>query len=235
MKPRLRPIVGSTALHAAKNACAFAVLAAASLPALAANMFCCSDERGKQACGDILPQACIGRVYREINERGMTVKVIEAPLTAEQRAQRAAEEKQRKEREAIEKEQARLDAALLQTYGSAEDIEVMRKRAQADTQASIAAAEQKIAEARKRRLRFENEAEFYKKKELPPEVRKGLKDADFEIQAQENLIEAKNKELDTIKAKYDEDRRRFLEVSRSRSRAQQAQSPVQPSQQNQSR
>ncbi len=194
-----------------------------SLPAVAGNMFCCMDERGKQTCGDILPQVCIGRVYREINERGMTVKVVEAPLTPEQRAQRALEEKQRKEREAIEKEQARLDAALLQTYGTVDDIEVMRKRAQADTQASIAAAEQKIAEARKRRQRFENEAEFYKKKDLPPEVQKGLKDADFEIQAQENLIEAKKKELDTIKTKYDEDRRRFLEVSRSRSRSQQAQ------------
>ena len=74
-----------------------------------------------------------------------------------------------------------------------------------------------------RRQRFENEAEFYKKKDLPPDVQKGLKDADFEIQAQENLIEAKKKELDTIKTKYDEDRRRFLEVSRSRSRSQQAQ------------
>ena len=38
---------------------------------------------------------------------------------------------------------------------------------------SIAAANEKIAEAKRRRKKFENEAEFYKKKQVPPEVEKG--------------------------------------------------------------
>jgi hypothetical protein len=192
----------------------------ASLPAAAAgsNILCCNDERGKQVCGDLLPAACIGRAYREIGANGAVVRQVDAPLTAEQRALRAAEERRKKEAEEAAREQARLDQALLQTYGSEADIDMMRQRAEADTQTGIKAAEAKIVEAQKRRKRFENEAEFYKKKALPAEVEKGLKDADFEIKAQQTLIEAKKKDLEAIKAKYDEDKRRYLELKRVRTR-----------------
>ena len=182
------------------------------LPALAANIFCCNDERGKQVCGDILPMACVGRAYREINQVGMVVRIVEAPLSPELRAQRAAEERKKQEAEEAEREQRRMDAALMQTYATESDIDLMRQRAEADVYKAIAAANDKIAEAEKRRKKFENEAEFYKKKQVPPEVEKGLKDEDYEIRAQEELIEAKKREFDLIKAKYDEDRRRFRDM-----------------------
>jgi hypothetical protein len=190
------------------------------LPAAAAsNIFCCNDERGKQVCGDILPPACVGRAYREINQVGMVVRTVEAPLTPELKALRAHEERKKKEAEEAVKEQRRLDAALLQTYGSEADIELMRQRNEADVHREIKLANEKIAIAKKRREKFENEAEFYKKKTLPPDVEKGLKDADYEIKAQEELIDAKKREFDLIKAKYDEDLRRFREI-KSRVRSQ---------------
>lgn len=186
-----------------------------SLPAAsAASIFCCADEHGKQVCGDILPPVCVGKAYREISQSGMTMRQVEAPLTPEQKAQRAAEERRKKREEEAAREQHRLDQALLQTYSTEEDIELMRKRAQNDVLASIKAAMTKIEEAKLRRKKFEDEAEFYKKRTLPPEVEKGLKDADFEITAQENLIASKQKEMDAIKVKYDEDRRRFIDVKR---------------------
>ncbi|MBI2307038.1 MAG: hypothetical protein HYU78_07005 [Rhodocyclales bacterium] len=193
--------------------------AATSLPAAAAaNILCCNDERGKQVCGDILPAACVGRAYREIGANGVVVRQVDAPLTPEQRALRAAEERKKKEAEEAANEQRRLDSALLQTYGSEADIDLMRQRAEADTLAGIKAAEAKIVEAKKRRKKFEDEAEFYKKRTLPPEIEKGLKDADFDIQAQQELIGAKQKELGAIKAKYDEDKRRYQELKRVRVR-----------------
>lgn len=188
--------------------------------AAAATIYCCNDERGKQVCGDILPPACVGRAYREISAGGMTMRQVEAPLTAEQRAARAAEERRKREEAEAAREQHRLDQALLQTYGTEADIDLMRQRAEADVLASIKAAMTKIDEAKQRRKKFEDEAEFYKKRTLPPEVQKGLKDADFEVEAQENLIAAKQKEMDTIKAKYDEDKRRYLDLKRSRPRSQ---------------
>jgi hypothetical protein len=184
-------------------------------PAIAAgNFYCCFDANGKQMCGDLLPQACYGRAYRELGPNGQTLRNVEAPLTAEQRAARSAEEAQRKVEEENLREKQRKDQALLNTYGSEKDIELMRLRAQADVQKSINAAETKIVEIRAQRKVFENEAEFYNKKKLPPEVQKGLRDADYEIKAQEYLIESKKKELDLIRIKYDEDLRRFQEIAR---------------------
>lgn len=182
-------------------------------------LYCCNDERGKQVCSDLLPQACYGRAYREIGESGFVQRHVDAPLTAEQRAQRAAEDAQRKADEEVLKEQRRKDVALLNTYSSVKDIELMRERAEQDAQAAIRAAEVKIAAARLQRKKYEDEAEFYKKKTLPPEIDKGLRDADLEIRAQGSIIEVKKKEMGMIRAKYDDDTRRYLELSRRRTGA----------------
>jgi len=203
------------ALRKLTGLCFFALALGFSGASVAAGkLFCCIDASGKQECGDILPQACYGRAYREIGESGRTVRQVEAPLTAEQRAQRAAEEERLKAEELVLKEKQRKDQALLNTYGSEKDIEAMRLRAQTDVFKAIKAAEDKITEIRLLRKKFEDEAEFYKKKQVPAEVKKGLNDADFEIKAQESVIESKKKELDTIRLKYDEDHRRYLEISR---------------------
>ena len=182
----------------------------------AGNFFCCNDASGKQVCGDILPQACYGRAYRELGSNGQTIRTVDAPLTAEQRSQREAEEEKRKREEEKRKEQQRKDQALLNTYGNEQDIELMRKRAEGDVLKAIANAEKKIVEIRQQRKKFENEAEFYKKKTLPHEVQKGLADADSDINSQEVFIADKRKELKVIHEKYDEDKRRFIELMSQR-------------------
>ena len=182
--------------------------------AMNGTVYCCNDSSGKQVCGDILPQACIGRAYREVGRSGTTLRHVSAPMTAEQRAQRQAEEEQRKIEAAKRKEQELKDRALLETYGNERDIEAMRTRAENDILQAISAAESKIETAKKGRKKFEDEAEFYQKKPMPPDVKKGLKEADIEIEAQESVIVAKKKELETVRAKYDEEKARFIELSK---------------------
>ena len=46
------------------------------------------------------------------------------------------------------------------------------------------------------------------------EIQKGLSDTEFEIKAQESIIEAKSKEIDAVQSKFDEDRQRFLDLQR---------------------
>ncbi len=180
----------------------------------APSIFCCNNEAGRQVCGDVLPSACYGRAYRELGYTGRTARTVEAPLTGEQRVQRAAEEQRRSEQERLLNEQRRKDQALLNTYGSEKDIEIMRSRAERDLATAIKAAEERIAEIRRQRKKFEDEAEFYKKRQLPADVAKGLRDADQEIRAQESVIESKKKDLEAIRLKYDEDLRRFVELSK---------------------
>ena len=185
----------------------------------AANLYCCADANGKQVCADLLPQVCSGRGYRVLGESGRTVRVVEAPPTAEQRAQRSAEETQKKEKDAALAEKRRQDQALLNTYGSEREIEVMRARAIDDVQKSIRAAEAKITEAQARRKHYADEAEFYTKKQLPREIDKGLRDSDAEIDAQRQFIVGKQGEIEAIGAKYDDDKRRYQELTRQRATA----------------
>jgi hypothetical protein len=185
-------------------------------PAAAANLYCCTDATGKQLCADLLPSACYGRAYREVGISGRTVRMVDAPLNSEQRIQRAAEEVRKKEQEALANEQHRKDQALLNTYGSEQDIEMMRVRAQDDVHKLIRGAQLKIDETQARRKHFEDEAEFYKKKQLPPEVQKGLRNADLEIKAQEDFITTKKQELEALQAKYDEEIRRYRELTHQR-------------------
>ena len=199
-----------------KFVASLALLGCCASAAAAGNLYCCINASGLQVCGDLLPQSCYGRAYREIGSNGRTVRNVEAPLTSEQRAERAAEEEQIKIEEAAQREQRRKDQALLNTYASEQEIDLLRERARTDVEKAIAAAEVKIAEIRQQRKKYENEAEFYLKKEMPAEVRKGLLDADFEIKAQELVIESKTKELEIIREKYDEDLRRFRDIMSSR-------------------
>ena len=124
---------------------ALALVAGAPLAQAAGKLYCCNDASGKQVCGDLMPQECYGRAYREVGDSGRTVRNVEAPLTAEQRAERAAEDEKRKVEEAARQEQRRKDLALLNTYGSVGDIDAMRERALGDVEKSVAAADARIA------------------------------------------------------------------------------------------
>ncbi|MBI4742345.1 MAG: hypothetical protein HY777_12530 [Betaproteobacteria bacterium] len=183
-------------------------------PAEAGRLYCCADDQGKQVCGDLLPPVCRDRAYREIGNSGQTVRRVDAPLTAEQTAQRETEAARRKEQEAALKEQQRKDRALLATYGNEKDIETVYNRSVQETVQAIKAAEDKIADIRKRRKTFENEAEFYKKRTLPVEVEKGLRDADTEVKTQESLIGVKKKDLESLRARYEDDLRRYSELTK---------------------
>ena len=175
-------------------------------------LYCCIDATGKQACGDTLPRGCYGRAYREIGPNGLTIREVAAPLTAEQRAQRAREDEQRKQEEILQKEQARKDQALLNTYGSLEELDFIRERALNEALSAIKKAEEAIEATHLVRKKFEDEAEFYKNKTLPADVDKGLRDTEFEIKTQEAIIATRRKEIETLRVRFDEDRKRFIEL-----------------------
>lgn len=190
-------------------------LAGMSAPA-SADFFCCPDPAtGRRACGDTLPDVCRGRAYKVLDKSGNLLKEVGPPLTAEQKAALAAETQRKKEQEELAREQRRKDQALLDTYSSPKDIDFAQEKAENDVKLSIAAAEAQIQIIRTRRQKLEAEAEFYKKKTLPPEIEKGLQTTAHEIKLQEELRDLKKNDFATIKAKYDGERWRYLELTGS--------------------
>lgn len=180
----------------------------------AGEFYCCQDpSSGRRVCGDSLPEQCRGRAYRVLDSGGNVVKEVGTPLTPEEKAERLLEQRRQKQLEEASREQRRKDQALLDTYATPEDIDFAQRKAESDVNVAIKATEDRIAAARTKRKKFEDEAEFYKKKTMPAELSKELRALDHEIRVQQDLLDVKNREFETIKAKYDADRKRYFELT----------------------
>ncbi|NMF99158.1 hypothetical protein GPA27_17400 [Aromatoleum toluolicum] len=178
-----------------------------------AKVYCCEDGDGRRQCGDVLPQACYGRAYREIGPQGTIKREISAPLSAEEIARRRAAEQQKKDDETRQAKQRRLDQALLETYASVEDLDRRRDREIGDIERSIEDARKRDKELRTKRQRFEKEAEFHKGRELPRELAANLRSIDSELAAQGRLIEEKTRDLAATRTRFEADRARYVELS----------------------
>ena len=185
--------------------------------------YCCNDDNGRQVCSDILPQACWSRAYREVNEHGLTIRRVEAPLTPEQRLQREADARRKREQERLINEERRRNQALLDSYASEQDIDTVRERTLAEIEKTLNLANERYAQAAKRQKELSEEMEFYRKKPAPKELLDALKDNESELRAHGSVIEAKQKELEAVRAKYDEEKRRYIELTRGRAAAGEAQ------------
>jgi DNA repair exonuclease SbcCD ATPase subunit len=190
------------------------LLALATAPACAqAHLYKCKDSKGKTYYTQTPPTECLGKEMDELSKQGMVVKKREAALTPEQLAAREAEEKRKKEEELAAKEERRKNQALLNTYSSEKDIEDGRQRALKQAAEATKEIEKRIEEMQKRAKKLAAEKEFYAKKPMPKKLQDDIKNNEIEIKGQQDTLAAKKKELGEINAKYDEDKRRYLELT----------------------
>jgi hypothetical protein len=190
------------------------VLAAlAAVPACAwSQLYVCTTPAGRTLTGDIPPTECQNVPIRELNRDGSIRRVIEPPLTPEQRQKRELEEKKRRERETAAQEQMRKDRALLETYASEDEIEASRDRTLASRQMLIDRANQQLKEFKMDRKRLEDESEFYAKRQLPEKLKRSLDD-NAGLQAQQlHAIDDIRTDMQRINERYDAELRRFREL-----------------------
>jgi len=180
----------------------------------AGEFYCCQDNAsGRRVCGDTLPEACRGHSYRVLDSGGNVLKEVGPPLTPEQKAQLAEENRRKKLLEEAAKEQRRRDQALLDTYATQEDIDLSQRKAEKDVAIAIENVQRQMEISQKKRQKLADEAEFYKKKSMPPQLASDLRAIDHEIKLQQELLDVKRREYDVIKAKYDADRKRYIELT----------------------
>ena len=175
------------------------VFAIAALPLSAvAQSYRCVGKDGKKYYGQSVPPQCAGLPIEQLNAQGLVVKRMDAQATADERAKKEAEEVDRKKREAVSKEEGRRDRALLATYTSEKDVQDARARALEGNRQQAMEGEAKIAALKKRRS-------------APNE---NVGSIDMELRAQEGLLAAKKKEADAINARYEDDRKRYVELTK---------------------
>ena len=176
-------------------------------------MYKCVDARGKVYYTQVPPPECLGRDTQELNKSGTLIRKNPAALSPAQAQAREAERKKKIEDEERSKEDRRKNLALLNTYSSEKDIEDARTRALKEAQGAIEDTERVIAGAKKRRQELEAEKEFFVKKPMPFKLKQEITNNEIEIKNQTSLLDAKRKEISTINAKYDEDKRRYVELT----------------------
>lgn len=191
----------------------------ADLPAAAQSapgrvIYCC-DVNGQQVCGDILPKACYGRAYREINPSGTVRRYVAAPMSPEEVAQRRAEERRQRAEYAAQLKQQRLDEALLETYRDLADLDNRRDR-------EINALDRSLQLLREREVELvERQNELIalaartgtRDQIQASQLEDDIRNLDREILSQRSVIDAKLRERSAVLDRFDEDRQRYIELT----------------------
>lgn len=179
------------------------------------SVFCCVDN-GHQVCGDVLPPQCFGKSYREMSPQGTVRRVVEAPPTPEQLARREAEERARRAELTRQRAEMRRNQSLLETYSSVADIDARRDRAIEGVELELKQAEAHHGQLMKRREALNREIEFYQKRAMPTTLAAAVRDMDSELSAQTSVIEAKRRDIESIRTRYEQDRSRYITLTESR-------------------
>jgi len=201
--------------------CAFlAMLALAALPfaAQAQVTYRCAAKDGKKYYGSTIPKQCLGQPVEQLNAQGLVVRRFNSEGEDKDKADKAAELAKRKEIDTVAKEESRRNRALLATYTSEKDIDEARRRALEENTKAIGEIQQRIDGIKKDQVRLSKELEFYTGKNKPPaKLTEEIEAVKLQLKAQEGLLAGKRKEIETINARYDDDKRRYTELTRTSS------------------
>jgi hypothetical protein len=166
--------------------------------------------------GQTPPPQCAGMPLEMLNRQGLVVRRVDPQADAANKAAKEAEDAKKREDDAAQRDRQRRDRALLATYTSEADVEAARKRALLDNEKAIQTIDTRTAGIRKRQAELTKELEFYKGKNKPPaKLEQEIKGAESELRAQEEQRAKRQKDIEAINARYDEDLRRYVELTRS--------------------
>ena len=215
----------------------FALFAAAAIAiapqAAQAQNYRCVGADGKKYYGSVVPPQCAGKLVEQLNTQGAVIRRFDPEGDEKGRLAKEAEAVKKRQEDAAAREESRRNRALLATYTSERDVDEARARALVDNEKAVKEVEQRIAALKKRQVDFDKEMEFYKEAppakdakgkskpsatvkppKVPAKLAEDMKNAEIDLKAQESLLVAKKKEVDAINAKYDDDRKRFVELTK---------------------
>jgi hypothetical protein len=177
-----------------------------------AQLYVCTTASGRTVTADRPPAECADRPIRELRPDGSVRRVIEPPLTAEQRAARDAEAKRQIEEAERQRSQMRRDLSLLETYGSVNEIEATRNRALSDRQVIIERAARRKEELKRERKKLDDESEFYLKREMPEKLKRALAANNEMVKSQDKIIGDTRADMARVNERYDAEAKRFREL-----------------------
>ena len=173
----------------------------------------CVGKDGKKYYGQSLPRECLGQPAEVLDTAGRVIKRIDPLASEAERTAKEKEEAERKKREAVAKEEGRRNRALLATYTSAQDVESARARALRDNEGAVKEIEARIAALKKTQAELQKQAAAEDKKAPSPKLESDIKTNEFDLKTQSDALANKKKEVEAINARFDEDKKRYLELT----------------------
>ncbi|HKA45974.1 MAG TPA: hypothetical protein VKF40_28550 [Burkholderiales bacterium] len=177
---------------------------------------CWKDKSGKVVgCGDKVPPEYQESATKEMDRRGVTRATTESSEdAAKRRTQEQETAKQRAEDQKRVAEQKRQDTALLSTFSSEGEIDQKRDRdlQQSDILLGQMKVSLKNATDRYNEVKVRTDAAAKDKKGVPDALKEELSKADSDRQRLEQSVASKEKEKEEIKARYAEQKKRWLEL-----------------------
>lgn len=170
-------------------------------------VYTCVDAKGRKLTSDRPIPECVDREQKVLNPSG-TVKAKVGPnLTAQERADQEAKERQEADSRAIVAEEKRRERALLIRYPAREVHDRERQDAVAQVGAVTQAASKRIDELLQDRRKLDEEMEFYKKDptRAPQALRRQIEDVNQSISVQKRFIAEQDNEVRRINARFDEE------------------------------
>ena len=185
----------------------------------AAGLYKWTDEKGVIHYSDQIPPEAADKGTVVLDKQGRQVKKIEpAPTAAELKAKEAEDERQKAMSKARD-ERTRKDIALLQSYTSAEEIDFARTRALSAVETQLKSAEGYNADLVKRLADLEKQKAALGGKPVPFALENEMSTVGTEIGRQSRVIAQKKEEMASISARYDADKRHWLEIKADQARA----------------
>ncbi len=190
------------------------VSCAAMSPALAA-MYRWVDSNGRVHYSDTMPPDQAGKGHKELDRKGRVVNEVEKARNTEEdrrRAEAARRQAEEEQRQALE--QARRDKALLTSYTSEEEIDLVRDRALELEKLQIDSLQARMKNA-KEKLDYANgeiKSHTGPGKKVPPNLLQMKEEAEVDQAQISEMLRQRENSLEEIRQKYESDKLRFREL-----------------------
>lgn len=167
------------------------------------------NDQGVLVMDSKIPPEYVSKGYEVVSHSGTVLRVVEPSLVGE-----AAEQAERERQARIER--ARSDLQLRRSYSSVLDIDAAKERNLQNLRGNIGILEANQFSNRKRLQQTQEKAAAAERsgREAPPEVLKLIGELELEGRDIEAQIRQREAEYQQVSNKFDEDRARFVEITR---------------------
>jgi len=177
-------------------------------------IYTCVDAQGRKLTSDRPIPECLDREQKVLNPSGTLKQKVGPTLTAAERAQLEAKEKQQLEEQNRINEERRRDRALMIRYPNQAVHDKERAEALAKIDAASKTAGVRLKDLAGQRKKLDDEMEFYKKdpSKAPQNLKRQIEENAHNVDAQKKYIDEQDTEARRVNERFDQELARLRQL-----------------------